>query len=70
MTTQATLYRVQRERRYNGGGRVDEVQSVEVLYCGYDRDEARRVYHAHRPTDSRNTSPGAYYTVTKCKRSR
>jgi hypothetical protein len=23
----------------------------EVLYCGYDVDEARRVYHASRPLD-------------------
>ena len=22
-----------------------------VLYCGYDRDEARRVYHESEPTD-------------------
>lgn len=24
---------------------------TEVLYCGYDRDEAERVYHASTPLD-------------------
>jgi len=28
-----------------------QMQVAEVLYCGYDREEAARVYHASKPLD-------------------
>ena len=42
------LYRVVRESYYDAGNR-DQIHGVEVLYCGYDREEALRVYHQHAP---------------------
>lgn len=48
------LYKVVRERRYNGGRGDERVEAVEVLYCGYDRAEAVRVHHAN---------PGSGYDV-------
>jgi hypothetical protein len=38
-----------------------------VLYCGFDRDEARRVYHENEPMD-RRASPGNYGCRTRFQR--
>lgn len=67
MTTVKKLYRVMREYRYNGGIGSDRLQSTTVLYCGYDRDEARRVYHENRPADKSGSGPGSYYEQTRCQ---
>lgn len=56
------LYRVIIEQRYNGGARCDVRQgTAEVLYCGYSRLEAARVYHAATPTVQGGAAPGQYY---------
>ncbi len=47
----STLYRV--IRRSAGSKQPNETHwSKEVLYCGSDRSEARRVYHESEPEDS------------------
>lgn len=58
------LYRVIREHYYNGGTGYEQVNSTEVLYCGYDRDEAVRVYCANEPED-KHASPGSYGNATR-----
>lgn len=59
------LYRVVRQHVYDEGCR-DTVHSSEVLYCGYDRDEARRVYHENTPRDTYRGA-GKYYYRTVCQ---
>ena len=56
--------RIVRKHWYNGGNGREELSSSEVLYCGYDRLLALRVYHANTPSDSNNCSPGSRYHVT------
>jgi hypothetical protein len=58
------LYRVLREQVYDGGWGRREVQNVEVLYSGYDRTEAARVYFANPP--GRYSGPGSYYARVRC----
>lgn len=58
------LYRIVRESCYNGGGPT-EVQGTKVLYCGYDRMEALRIFHANRPEDQGHDVPGHHFTRTK-----
>jgi hypothetical protein len=60
---QEKLYKVVRESRYNGGG-SSQLQGTEVLYCGYDRKEAIRTYHANQSTG--HNVPGHYYTTVRC----
>ncbi len=62
MTNTATLYRVLREHGSNQGRY--ECHGQTVLYCGYDRLEAVRVYHESQPLDS-DRGPGSQYTETK-----
>lgn len=58
--TRIKLFRVIRDHRYNGGAGCDQRQgSPEVLYCGYDREEAIRVYYANPSTG--HCVPGHYY---------
>jgi hypothetical protein len=64
MTTTKRLYRVVREYRYNGGG-CDECHSTDVLYCGYDRLEAVRIYHANPSTG--HDIPGHHYTWVRAQ---
>jgi hypothetical protein len=60
------LYRIVRQRRYDGGRGADILQNQTVLYCGYDRDEAIRVYHQERGNDVKSyRGPGNYYNVVK-----
>lgn len=54
------LYRIILEHCYNGGSGRHEVASREVLYCGYDRLEAARVYHGTLGTG--HDVPGRYFT--------
>lgn len=54
------LYRIILEHCYNGGNSNHVAQAREVLYCGYDRLEAARVYHATLGTG--HDVPGHYYT--------
>lgn len=63
------LYRVIRKSGYNGGVGCERVEGREVLYCGYDRLEALRVYHANRPVD-RGAFPGSYFTKTVFQKKR
>lgn len=58
-----TLYRVIRERGRDQGG-YDEVYGTEVLYCGYDYREYRRVFHASAPLDV-SRGPGNNFTRTR-----
>lgn len=66
MVATKKLYRVERQHRYDGGSGRDRLSSTEVLYCGYDRDEARRVYHENKPRDT-YSGAGNYYYTTVCK---
>ena len=45
------LYRVVRKTTGSVQPGGDTYWNREVLYCGYDRDEARRVYHESEPSD-------------------
>jgi hypothetical protein len=67
MTATTTLYRVLRQSVYNGGCGHERVQSTEVLYCGYDRLEAVRAYHAAAPA-ARYPCPGNYGTDVRFQR--
>lgn len=52
------LHKVVRRNVYYAGGRDEYQGTPEVLYCGYDRLEAVRVYHANPPRG--NGVPGSY----------
>lgn len=48
-----TLYRVivKTTGSLQPGGDQNSYWNDEVVYCGYDRSEARRAYHANQPRD-------------------
>lgn len=58
------LYLITREHRYDGGRGCDQLNGQELVYCGYDREEAFREYHASKVSDSLHVSPGRYYYIT------
>lgn len=64
MTEVKKLYRVVKEEVYDGGRGCNQVRELEVLYCGYDKDEARRKLHSHPVEQYRG--PGNYYTRVRC----
>ena len=45
------LYRILKKTTGSVQPGGDTFWNTTVLYCGYDLDEARRVYHESRPTD-------------------
>ncbi len=59
------LYRVTQRHGSNQGGYY-QWHSTTVLYCGYDRAEAVRVYHLHAPTDT-DRGPGSPARETRCQ---
>lgn len=65
MVATKKLYRVLRQHCYDAGTRT-QVHSSKVLYCGYDRDEARRAYFSSTPADSYHGA-GNYFYQTKAQ---
>ncbi len=60
MNNNDKIYRVVLQHRYDGGAGADRVSDYDVLYCGYDRKEAVRVYYANQ-NKSTYHGPGNYY---------
>jgi hypothetical protein len=66
MTATKKLYRVEVERSTPQDRDRGQVH-VEVLYCGYDVDDARRVYHANKPSDYHRGGYTGLYQKTRCR---
>jgi 20S proteasome alpha/beta subunit len=64
MTTTKRLYRVVRESCYDAGSHT-EVHGTEVLYCGYDKLEAVRAYHAN--PSGQYGGAGSHYTRVRAQ---